>query len=146
MMEFFLHYITADIKYNFWCKEDGHQFREDWVKCRINVKYFDSPNIQISCYPVNHYETIPLNVDINFADFRFEKAVEMYGTKTNAFVLLWTQHDQSNEFYIAIEDETQFKNYESYLNNLMKICRIAENERLDAQTVEPSSISYQNVG
>lgn len=27
-MEYFLHYITADIKYNFWCDEDGHQYRE----------------------------------------------------------------------------------------------------------------------
>ena len=91
------------------------------------MKYIDSPNIQINCYPVNHYEVIPLQVDINFADFRSEKVVEMNGTKANVFALLWMQHGQISEFHIAIDDDTQFKNYESYLNNLMKICRIAEN-------------------
>lgn len=99
---------------------------QDWVKCRLNIKYVDSPNIQISCYPCNPYETIPLNVGIDFADFRFEKVVEMHGTKTNVFALLWTQHNQTSEFYIAIDNEIQYKNYESYLNNMLKICRIAE--------------------
>ncbi|XP_031632528.1 uncharacterized protein LOC116346544 isoform X2 [Contarinia nasturtii] len=145
MMEFFLQYITADIKYNFWSDEDGHQFREDWVKCRLNIKYLDSPTIQISCYAVNHYETVPLNVDINFADFRFERAAEASGTKSNLFVLTWTHNHEMNEFYISIDNETQYKNYEIYLNNLMKICRIAENERLEAQPVEPLSVSCQNI-
>lgn len=27
-MEFFRHFITAHIKYNFWCEEDGHQYRD----------------------------------------------------------------------------------------------------------------------
>ncbi|XP_031632456.1 uncharacterized protein LOC116346516 [Contarinia nasturtii] len=140
-MEYFLHYITADIKYNFWCEEDGHQFREDWVKCRLNIKYLDSPAIQISCYAVNHYETIPLNIDINCASFRFERAVEVSGIKSNIFVLIWTQNNETNEFYISIDNETQYKNYEIYLNNLMKISRIAENERSEADPIEPLSVS-----
>lgn len=112
-----------------------HFYDQDWVRCRINVKYIDSPNIQINCYPVNHYEVIPLQVEINFADFRFEKFVEMNGNKANVFALLWMQHGQISDFHIAIDDDAQFKNYESYLNNLMKICRIVENGKCSRKCV-----------
>lgn len=83
-------------------------------------------NIQISCYPVNHFEVVPLSVDIEFHDFRFERVIDLVGNKSNVFAILWTQQNQPSEFFIAIENAIQFKNYESYLNNVMKICRIAE--------------------
>lgn len=83
-------------------------------------------NIQISCYPVNHFEEVPLSVDIEFHDFRFERVIDCVGNKSNVFAILWTQNNQPSEFFIAIENAIQFKNYESYLNNVMKICRIAE--------------------
>lgn len=76
---------------------------------------------------MNHFEVVPLNVDINFADFRFERAADAADTKSSVFALLWTQNNRTSEFYIAFENAAQFKNYEIYLNNLMKICRIAEN-------------------
>lgn len=76
---------------------------------------------------MNHFEVVPLNVDINFADFRFERAADAADRKSSVFALLWTQNNRTSEFYIAFENAAQFKNYEIYLNNLMKICQIAEN-------------------
>lgn len=35
-----MHYITADIKYNFWCDLDGHQYREVCFKQFHYVFYF----------------------------------------------------------------------------------------------------------
>lgn len=92
------------------------------------MTFFDSPNIQIKCYAVNHYETVPLNITINFADFWFEKTYEVDGRQRYVFVLHWTQQNhQTSKFYIGIEDVWEFEHYDIYLNNLMKICRIAEN-------------------
>lgn len=106
---------------------------QDWVKCRININNIDSPSIEIKINPVHHdYMSIPLEVNINFNDFHFERADEVDGIKKNVFAITWTpQITEHNEFYIAIDDRVQFENYEKYLNNMVKICRIAEDGKFD---------------
>lgn len=103
-------------------------FFQDWVKCRLNINYIDSNSIEISSYSVNHSESIPLKVNIKFDDLTaFEKVKEVDGVKPNVFALHWTQLNQTSEFYIAIDDPIQFKNYEIYLNNAVRISRMAVN-------------------
>lgn len=100
---------------------------QDWVKCRLNINYIDSPSIEIKCHSVKPYAEVPLGIIINFNDFRFERAEEVCGTKKNIFAITWTpQITEHNEFYIAIDDRVQYENYGTYLNNMVKICRIAE--------------------
>lgn len=101
-------------------------YAQDWLKCRLNVNYVDSPNyIEIDSYPINNLEAIPPKISINFADFRIETAAR--DTKLNVIALLWTQQNEASEFYIAIDDPILFQNYDSYLNNAVKVCEMAEN-------------------
>lgn len=100
---------------------------QDWVKCRLNINYIDSPKIEIKCRALNLHTDIPLQTIIDFNDFHFERLDEVDGTKKNVFAITWRpQITENNEFFIAIDDRVQFDNYGTYLNNMIKICRIAE--------------------
>lgn len=46
-MEFFTHYITADIKYNFWCDLDGHQYREVCFRQFHGIFLFYSSSVDL---------------------------------------------------------------------------------------------------
>lgn len=98
------------------------------MKCRININYIDTPsNIQIKCRALTSYDDVPLAIVINFNDFHFERVEEVDGMKQNVFAITWSpQITENNEFFIAIDDRVQFVNYGTYLNNMIKICRIAE--------------------
>lgn len=97
------------------------------MKCRLNINYIDSPNIEIKCSPLKSFVDVPLQTTINFNDFHFEQVNEVDGMKKNVFAITWTpQITENNEFFIAIDDRVQFENYGTYLNNMIKICRIAE--------------------
>lgn len=100
---------------------------QDWVKCRLNINYIDSPNIKIKCRALHPYVDIPLETIINCNDFHFERIEEVDGMKMNVYAITWTpQITEHNEFCIAIDDRVQFDNYGTYLKNMIKVCRIAE--------------------
>lgn len=106
------------------------------MKCRLNINYIDSNFIEISSYSVDHFESIPLKVNIKFDDLSaFENVNEVNGAKPNVLALHWTQLNQTSEFYIAIDDPIQFKNYEIYLNNAVKISRMAVNGKKPVQII-----------